>query len=314
MSDSRYQPKLGLSLEGELEMLAQMPDWQWPRETTATVLAGLESGEAETRRLALELAASVMSDQVAGVVLRILESDPDVRARGRAAIAFGPMLEEMGAEEIFAEAEGEEGTELTPLAGAETVVSPACFRLVEKRLEALYRDGTTPKLVRRRCLEAAVRIRRPWQDGQVRAAWSTDDEEWHLTAIFCMGFLPGFDRELLEALELEAPELRLEALRAVGQRGLDEAGGTLLAVVDDPNAPREQKIAAVAALGSVDAPGRLELLDRISGGPDEELAEVAEEALEELALYEESERILSGDYDFDDDEDFDLADGEDLLR
>ncbi len=282
-----------MTLAQELNFLAAVESWDWPEDAGATIVAGLGSDDSELRRTALEIAVGAMDDEVAGALLALLDSEPDPELRGRAAIALGPALEECRDEEGF------EG----PFSDAP--LSDARFSEVERRLERLYRDAGAPKLVRRRALEAAVRSDRPWQEGAVRSAWASDDTDWRVTAVFCMGLFPGFRAEIAEALGNGVPELELEAVRAAGSRGIEELGGEIYRLAAGDGTEREMRLAAVEALGTTNPPEAQELLEKYVHSADEELAGVAEEALENLYL------AALADSELDDLEDFDAFDDSD---
>ena len=56
-----------------------------------------------------------------------------------------------------------------------------------------------------------------------RAAYSSDDEDWKLTAVFAMRSVRGFDGQILEALESENEDIHYEAVCAAGNWELEAA-------------------------------------------------------------------------------------------
>jgi len=121
--------------------------------------------------------------------------------RGRAVISLGPILE-------HADTQGFEDADDLP------ITEPAFHRLQES-LRKLYRDANVPKEVRRRILEASVRAPQDWHEDAIRVAYSSGDEVWRLTAVFCMRFVRGFEEQILEALDTEKPDIHYEAVVAV---------------------------------------------------------------------------------------------------
>lgn len=263
-----------------LRLLEETDRWQWPEDARETVLAGLHDADLERRRLAVSLAFNVMDDLVAMRLLDLLCKDPDETVRARAAVSFGPALEECDT------ADWEDAFDEPPL-------GRVCFAEIRRVLERTYRDAETPKLVRRRALEAAVRAPEPWQRGATRAAWLSDDEEWQITAVFCMGYLGDFDTEILQALDL--PEHRESAIISAGLCGAEPAGPHILAIARS-RADRRLQLAAVEALGNLHPAGAHEVLLDLSVGDDEELSAIAAEA---LAFRGEGFQT-----EFDDDDDF----------
>lgn len=262
-------------LAAQLEVVASLGSWERSEETKALVLDGFRSPDAAVRVLALEVAAQEMDDDLAVEVARLLDTDPDVEVRGLAALTLGPALEEMNSEDDW------EGPDLGGLP-----MSVALFQAIESRLEGIYRDAGEPKEVRRRALEAAVRSPRPWQRAAIRLAWASDDPEWRLTAVFSMGCLSGFKAEILEALESDSAELKVEAMRAIGGQGIEEVGDELVSLVASHQTPHELRLAAIYALATVRPAGGEEVLESLLQTDDEEIAEAAREALDELQMWQ----------------------------
>ena len=53
------------------------------------------------------------------------------------------------------------------------------------------------KEVKRPILEASVRAPEKWHKNAVAAAYRSKDEDWKLTAVFCMRFIRGFDKQIV---------------------------------------------------------------------------------------------------------------------
>ncbi|MCP4664295.1 MAG: hypothetical protein GY856_53605 [bacterium] len=270
-------------LAEELDFLSRVGSWEWPENARERILEGLDSPDPALRRAAVEVVDDIMDDELAGEVLEILDSDPDDELRSRTAIALGPALEE-----CCDEADWDDSMVDAPL-------TMARYREIEDRLKSLYHDASSPKVVRRRALEAAIRSPQPWQEGAVRSAYAGDDPEWRATAVFCMAHLPGFDDEILTALGSDDPGVELEAVRAAGQRGIEKAAAALFDRAASEATERSIRLAAVEGLANVRPPGAQELLTSLSESDDEEIADVAEEALEEFLVWEMAEAEMDED-------------------
>lgn len=258
----------------DLDVLARLPMWEWPEEARETILAGLS--EPEDRELAVELAAEIAGheEQVAAALLDVVEDDeapPELRAG--AAIALGPGLEEYSNELGFDLGIGEPDT-----------WSKALFDAVTATLRRLVDDEAAPTLLRRRALEASVRAPQPWLADAVRAALERPGPEWRMTAIFAARWVPGFEDAIREALGATHPEVLAQALLAAGAREMREAGAVALRLARSPETELELRLAAVAALATVDARGAEELLLTLSEHEDGELSDVARDALMQRRL------------------------------
>lgn len=275
-------------------------------EGSRPFVAALRGDDPVARVVALEEIAQVVDDALARELLRFARNPDGVpEERGRALIALGPALEETSYEEA------EDGT-LEPPVGPEewwaTPLSEAGYREVQEDLRRIYHDGGQPKLIRRRALEAAVRAVRPWQRDAVATAWSSGDPEWQATAVFAMGYLGGFEREIEAAFRGDDPMLRREAMRAAGQAELEGLAPSLLAIAADPKADPEDRGAAVDALGDLQYEAAEPVLEALLHHEDEDLAEAAEIALEEIRTWSGLDDLMEGGFTLEDIENLDWED------
>jgi HEAT repeat protein len=263
-----------------LEQLKAVPPWDWSEEAGDWLREALQDDDEQTRLVAARLASAVVDDGLAGELLRVCREDPTAEVASAAAIALGPALEECYVEY-------DEGlADAMPDLPETAPLSREVYQRVVETLEGIYHDADCPTKVRRRALEAAVRAPRDWQVGAARAAHRSEDSDWRMTAVFCMGYLPGFEETILKAMtEDEHPGVRREALLAAGNQEIDAAGPEVLRVAGDRGAPTELRIAAVAALETIFPEGSQELLETLAEAEDEELAEAASATLEERVVF-----------------------------
>ncbi len=216
----------------------------------------------------------------------LTDSEADPELRGQAAIKLGPGLQ-LCDERI-------DWDDLDLYFGKPT------FEKIDQTFRRLYHDASTPKLVRRRILEAAVRAPLDWHEGAVRAAWETDDDDWRQTAVFGMGNIPGFEDQLLDIVkrdDLSEGVLR-EAVRAAGARELGKAEPIVRRVALDENRESYTRQLAIEALiwcGNDRSECALSKLTRHS---DPDIADTAEWALGEFRMFSQMPDDLAG---FDDD-------------
>jgi HEAT repeat protein len=188
-----------------LKTLENTPSWEWPDDAQTLILGTLSDKRApeSDRVLAAGLGGdlTVMNDELAEILLAIVSSmDESDELRSKAAISLGPVLEE-------ADLNGFDEPE-------ELQVSKEVFDRIQETFHRLFLDKTGSKEVRRRVLEASVRSPQPWHADEVRNAYDDGDEEWRLTAVFCMRYIKGFDDQIAEALENENSDIQYEAVRA----------------------------------------------------------------------------------------------------
>ena len=264
-----------------LHVLSATPPWEWPKtapETFKTVLTNTAATESD-RILAAELAGDfvAINDDLAETLLRILaDANESEQLRGRAAISFGAALE-------HCDMNGFDDPYDTP------PITEDVFQMIQIALKHIFDSEDAPKLVRRRCLEAAVRAQQPWQSDAVRRAYDSNDPDWVLTAVFCMGYLQGFEKEILEALKSPNELIHREALEAAGEKEIDKAWNHVYHLLEHAESmPKSLVLAAIGAVANIrqDTPS-LEILNHLVDSDDKEISEAADEALSLAGAYTE---------------------------
>jgi hypothetical protein len=260
----------------DVKTLRDTPPWEWPEDAKETIHRLLLDHRADQsdRLLAAQLAGEnvVIDDEMAGSLLAILgNSEEPERLRGRAAISLGPVLEMADTEELDGEFDDPDAVPVTE----------QTFHEIQDSLQELYRDEKTPKEVRRRILEASVRAPRDWHLDAIRAAYSSGDKDWMLTAVFGMGWIRGFDDQILEALESTDPDIHYEAVVAAGRQELDAAWPHVVALVEDRSTPKPLLLAAIEAVGQIrPREAGVVLIELYDSTNDKEIAEAADEAMQ----------------------------------
>jgi hypothetical protein len=269
----------------DLETLNAIPTWEWPSDADRIILDVLRNDRADAsdRLLAVELAGASgdVHDELAEALLSILQNVNETEAlRGRAAISLGPALE-------YAYMDGFDDPDEVP-------ITETMFRNIQETLHKLYRDARVPREVRRRILEASVRAPENWHKEAVRAAYRSNEEDWELTAVFCMQFIGGFDEQILESIGSKNPDILYEAICAAGNWEIDAAWPHISALVSSEQTEKELLLAAIDAAVMIRPGEAAEILDPLTDSDDEDIVDAVYEAL-----------AMSGEFwdDEDDDED-----------
>ena len=266
----------------DLKTLQDTPPWDWPEGAGRMFLDILRDDQAAEpdRLLAAELAGdfTVINEELVGALLSILRSGAESETlRGKAAISLGPVLE-------YADTDGFEDPDEVP-------ITLRTFHTIQESLRTLYTDAGVPKEVRRRILEASVRAPQGWHQDAVRAAYTSGDEAWRLTAVFCMRFVRGFDEQILEALDATNPDIRYEAVCAAGNWEVAAAWPHIAALVTSKRTDKPLLLAAIEAAASIRPQEAAEILADLTDSDDEDIAEAAYEAMAmaEGRLHEDDE-------------------------
>ena len=250
--------------------LKDIPPWDWPEGTEKQLLDILRDDRAKESELllAVELAGdfTVINDELADALVSVLRSaDTSEKIRGQAAISLGPVLEHV-------DTEGFED------AGDLSIAEPT-FHRIQESLRQLYLDASVPGEARRRILEASVRAPQDWHRDAVGTAFSSGDEAWRLTAVFCMRFIRGFDEQILEALDSKNPDIHYEAVLAAGNWEVDAAWPHVAALVTSGDTDKPLLLAAIDAVASIRPHEAAESLEDLADSDDEDIVAAVDEAM-----------------------------------
>jgi len=273
----------------DLKTLQDTPPWEWPPETEQFLLdlLGDRTADAAERKAAAELAGdyTVISDALALGLLTVVRDELEsLDLRSTAVIALGPALE-------HADMMGFEDED-------DVLISERLFHRLQDTLQKLYMQADLPKELRQRILEASVRAPQKWHHEVVRSAYGSDDPAWRLTAVFCMGYIGGFDSQILEALQNPDPLVHYHAVCAAGNWEVDEAWPHISELVRSDRTDKDLRIAAIGAVAAIRPEEAGGLFNDLIESEDEELVEAVFEALALAGGLEEFD-----DDDQDDDED-----------
>ncbi len=254
----------------DLKILGDTPPWDWPEDADSKLLEILtnDHADAEDRIFAAELAGgiTVVNDEIIDALLSIVQnSDESEEMRCKAAISLGPVLE-------LADTDGFEDPEDVP-------ISENAFHKIHESLHTLYTAAAVPKNVRRRILEASIRAPRDWHQDAVREAYSSNDEDWKLTAVFSMRWIRGFSNQILEALESDNEEIHYEAVCAAGNWEIDAAWPHVSELVADPDTDKFLLLAAIDAVASIRPQEAGPALVDLTDSDDEDIVDAAHEAM-----------------------------------
>ncbi len=256
----------------DLTALSNLPPWEWP-ETAGTILSRvLRDGEAspEERTLAASMAGdiTVIDDELVTLLLGVLgDGGEPADLRGMCAIALGPILE-------YSSSVGfDEDSYDAPPIGEQS------YDAILDELYSRFVDGDEEQEVRRRCLEASVRVPQDWHRGAVTAVHASEDDAWLLTAVFCMQYVGGFDDEIIAALDHDDIEIRVEAIRAAGAWALDAAWDKITPLFQAEEVDKEVLMAAIDAAVAIRRDEAGPLLVHLTDIEDDDVVEAVHDAL-----------------------------------
>lgn len=254
----------------DLKLLKNTPPWDWPEGADKFFLGILQDGQSNSsdRLLAAEMAGdfTVINDELVAALLSILQSSNESdELRCKAAISLGPALE-------HADTDGFDDPDDVP-------ISEYAFHRIQEALHRLYVDADIPKNVRRRILEASVRAPQDWHRDTIRAAYSSDDEDWRLTAVFSMRWVRGFDDQILEALESDNQEIHYQAVFAAGNWEVDAAWSHVAKLIASKDTDKPLLLAAIDAVASIRPQEAGVILVDLTDSDDEDIVEAAYEAM-----------------------------------
>lgn len=254
----------------DLKTLADTPPWEWPVDTDQMLLRMLGDTEQDEsdRLLAAELAGdyTVINDELADRLLSMVVSKEEPEpVRARAAISLGPAL-------AAAEMDIFEDPEDVP-------ISERIFHKIQTSLREGYMDAHSPKEVRRCILEGSVRAPQDWHQEAIREAYLSDDPDWRLTAVFGMQYVPGFDDEILEALDSENEDIQYHAVLASGNWEVEAAWPFILELLTSESTEKELRLAAIEASANFRPQEVEEVFFDLTLSDDQDIVDAAYEAM-----------------------------------
>lgn len=275
-----------------LSRLKNMDPWEWPEDAGEIFLQAVldPKGSLEDRMLAAELGGDpvVMNDELAQALLEVaINADEPEELRRQAIVSMGPVLE-------LADLEGFDIFEDAP-------ISEHVFLTIQENLHALFDDQNVPKNIRRSVLESSVRAESDWHYEAIEQAYSSNDADWKLTAVFCMTYIQGFEDEILESLESPEEMIHYHAVQAAGNWELEEAWKHISSLAVSPETDKDVRVNAIEALGTIQPKKSQPILERLTRDEDEDISGVAFEA---LGMAEG--KLYFGTMEDDDDDDDDL--------
>ncbi len=277
----------------DLKVLEDLPPWEWPQGTDKMLLEILRDNQKDQsdRLLAAELAGdyTVINDELAAALLSIVgNGEESEELRARAAISLGPILETASIDEF-------DDPEDVP-------ISEETFHRIQKSLHDLYMDNDVPMQVRRRILEVSVRAPQEWHQEAVRDAYSSNDALWRLTAVFCMRYIRGFNAQILEALDSKNEDIHYEAVCAAGTWEVDAAWPRIASLAASGLTEKSLRLAAIEAVASIRPQEAAEILGELTLSDDEDIADVAYEAMAMSGLLSDEDYDEYDEYDDEEDE------------
>ncbi|MEW5958821.1 MAG: HEAT repeat domain-containing protein [Chloroflexota bacterium] len=250
-------------------------------------LLGLADEDAQVRASAINGLWENETPALIGPLVHLLKTDKEALVRAAAASALGKYIYLRELEEL----------------------DPAPVLVAEQALlETIHLAGEDIE-VRRRAVEAIAYSGEAGIVDIIENAYYDDDEKMQVSAIFAMGRNADKRWRPRVITELDNPnnEIRYEAARACGELEAHEAVLRLVDLIEqDPDLEVQEM--AIWAMGRIGGPQARDALVDCLDSEIEALALAAEEALDELNLFEGSFDLFN--FDEDDLEDFDELDDE----
>ena len=227
----------------------------------------LSDAEPRVRETALRLLWECEDKKLIPTYLNMMEKDSNAMVRASAATALGLFVYMGEIEEIPAE---------------------MLERIVDRLLQV--EKGSDDPIVRRRALESLGYSDHEEVQGLIMKAYRSASKEWQASAIFAMGRSADdtYERQVLDRLDANDPEIELEAVKAAGQLELQSAREPLIAKLDHyTELDEEVRLSVAWSLSQIGGEDVREVLEKlVEEIEDEEEGDYIEMALENLAFTE----------------------------
>ena len=231
----------------------------------------LKDAEPEVRLGAVKGLWECEDEGLAGLFLHMLDHDPDERVRAAVASGLGRYIYMAEMEEL----------------------EPALGTAIETALLTAIHNPTNPLEVRRRAVEAISFSCNSEVPDIIRDAYEHEEPLMRVSAVFAMG--RSADRRwraiILRELHNSDSEIRFEAVRAAGELAIEESLEPMARMLD-----QEEDVAILQAiiwsLGQIGGDTARQLLEHVLELGEEDLFEVAQDALDELSFQAEFPDII----------------------
>ena len=233
-------------------------------DISALLLVVLHDSDSEIRTLAVDmLADGDATAELLGPLIALIQNDPSEEVRAAAAGALGAFV----------------------LAGELDEMDSALAMRAEEVLVGLLTDPTEPVAVQCRALESIAYSSETAVRQFIEDAYYASLEELRVSALIAMGRSADIRWRRLVRAELgnPSPAIRAEAAAACGELEARAALPDLLELLDDEEPV--VRLATIFALGRLGGRHARSALQAIAAGEDEDEAQAAELALEEMLFY-----------------------------
>ncbi len=249
-----------------LEALTELAEDNLEMDFTAVFRHALNDEDGEVRAAAIHGLWECEERTLIEPLVRLMRQDSSEAVRAAAAQALGRFA----------------------LLGEVQKLRPAdAKRVGDALLEAIDDDVESPE-VRRRAIESVSAMSLPQVPDIIERAYEDEDTKTRSSALHAMGRTcdPRWLSTLRTELDSADAEMRFEAAGALGALGDESAVVDLIGHINDPD-PDVQS-AVVNALGAIGGPVARKALQRAAQNPDLRVAEMAEAALQQMDIGEDS--------------------------
>ncbi len=263
-----------------LEDLEELGDADYLLSFDDIARFALKDEDHRVRALAIRLLWENEDKKLAPVFINMMKNDPEPEVRSTAASALGRFVYLGEVEEI----------------------PDSLLHEVEENLLAIYHSNDQAS-VRRRALEALGYSGRSEVPELLRSAYQEADSGWLESALFAMSRSAddAWVGHILPMLSHTLPSVRLEAVRAAGELGLNKARDQLLELLmEDEEEDDDVREAAIWSLSQIGGEQVRPFLERmLEETEDEDEAELLEDALDNLSFTEDMNIFEMFDFDTD---------------
>lgn len=238
---------------------------EWPRDSDEILLEIINNNKISmrTRQEAIEFASdlAVVDLKVVRAFCTIIKnSEESYELRSSAISGLSDILAEVSSPEYQAEIKFVDPNE--------DIIKISDFDEVRQLLQQIFYNKHEIPEIKRRALEVSATLPDIWHSEAIKEAYADGDVAWRLTALYCMRFVDGFEKEICQELLSRNADMQQYALIAVKMKKIASVWPQVRGIIEAERINEDVFYAALEAGIAINPQAMPEILTSLSDFDD----------------------------------------------